>query len=224
MNLRRLKQKILNCLDELCFVENRLITVRSQRLKELEHLIKKSYEDKILGKLPASMTDEIFKQQYESWVSERDKIAIEIKESNDLNRLIYKNIDLIIDFCNRIPELYIKADLDNKRKMLCLLIEEILYNHIDTELSVKLKPIFEALRMIKEAERHDEKVLTLEKPITAEVWEYLEEQVEQLVNSKVRTLKTLIVPNEKGAEAPNSKNGADSGIRTHAYRNHNPRS
>ena len=81
----------------MCFVENRLITVRSQRLKELEHLIKKSYEDKILGKLPASMTDEIFKQQYEGWVSERDKIAIEIKESNDLNRLIYKNIDLIID-------------------------------------------------------------------------------------------------------------------------------
>jgi hypothetical protein len=32
-----------------------------------------------------------------------------------------------------------------------------------------LKPIFEALRMIKEAERQDEKVLTLEKPITAEV-------------------------------------------------------
>lgn len=31
------------------------------------------------------------------------------------------------------------------------------------------------------------KVLTLEKPITAEVWEYLEEQVEQLVYSKVRT-------------------------------------
>ena len=151
----------------------------------------------LFGKLPASMTDEIFKQQYEGWVSERDKIAIEIKESNDINRSIYKNIDLIIDFCNRIPELYIKADLDNKRTMLRLLIEEILYNHIDTELSVKLKPIFEALRMIKEAERHDEKVLTIEKPITAEVCEYLEEQVEQLVNSKVRTLKTLIVPNEK---------------------------
>ena len=96
--------------------------------------------------------------------------------------------------------------------MLRLLIEEILYNHVDTALTVTLKPIFEALRMIKEAERHDEKVLTLEKPITAEVWEYLEEQVEQLVNSKVRTLKPLIVPNEKGAEAPNSINGASSGI------------
>ena len=43
--------------------------------------------------------------------------------------------------------------MDNKRTMLRLLIEEILYNHIDTELSVKLKPIFEALRMIKESEK-----------------------------------------------------------------------
>ena len=48
------------------------------------------------------------------------------------------------------------------KKIICSMIliiklwlEEILYNHIDTELSVKLKPIFEALRMLKEAERHD---------------------------------------------------------------------
>ena len=81
--------------------------------------------------------------------------------------------------------------------MLRLLIEEILYNHIDKELSVKLKPIFEALRMIKDAYSADK---------------------------KVRTLKTLIVPNKKGAEAPNLINGASDGIRTHAYRNHNPRS
>ena len=46
--------------------------------------------------------------------------------------------------------------------------------------------VVEALRMIKEAERHDEKVRTLEKPVTSQVWEYLEEQIELLVNSKVR--------------------------------------
>ena len=109
-------------------------------------------------------------------------------------------------------------------KKLRLLIEEILYNHIDTALTVTLKPIFEAIRMIKESERADEKVRTLDKPVSSEVWEYLEEQIEQLVNSKVRALKTLIIPNEKAPEGANSINGASSGIRTHAYRNHNPRS
>lgn len=124
----------------------------------------------------------MFNKRYETWVKERDLIAIEIKESNNINRTIYKNIDLIIDFCNRIPELYINSSLDNKRIMLRMLIEEILYNHIDTTLEVKLKPIFEALRRIKES--YDE---------------------------NVRTLKTLIIPNKKGAEAPNSKNGAGDG-------------
>jgi len=71
--------------------------------------------------------------------------------------------------------------------------------------------VVEALRMIKEAERHDEKVRTLEKPVTSQVWEYLEEQIELLVNSKVRTLKTLIVPNEKAPEGANDDNGAGDG-------------
>ena len=44
----------------------------------------------------------MFNKQYEAWTKERDLIAIEIKESNNINRTIYKNIDLIIDFCNRI--------------------------------------------------------------------------------------------------------------------------
>ena len=60
----------------------------------------------------------MFNERYETWVKERDLIAIEIKESNNINRTIYKNIDLIIDFCNRIPELYINSSLDNKRIML----------------------------------------------------------------------------------------------------------
>ena len=76
-----------------------------------------------------------------------------------------------------------------------MLIEEILYNHVNTTLEVIPKPIFEALRRIKES--YDE---------------------------NVRTLKTLVIPNKKAPEGANSNNGADSGIRTHAYRNHNPRS
>ena len=78
----------------------------------------KTVEYKLLSKLPASLTDDMFNERYETWVKERDLIAIEIKESNNINRTIYKNIDLIIDFCNRIPELYINSSLDNKRIML----------------------------------------------------------------------------------------------------------
>ena len=76
-----------------------------------------------------------------------------------------------------------------------MLFKEILYNHIDTTLEVKLKPIFEALRRIKES-----------------------------YDDNVRTLKTFIIPNKKAPKGAIFKNGAGDGIRTHAYRNHNPRS
>lgn len=223
--VRRMKDKIISSLDELYIVENQLIDSKTKRIKELDHLLKKSYEDKLLGRLPASFTEERYNCQCIEWQKERDLLAIEIKNSGDINRSIYKNIDLIVDFCNRIPNLFINADLDTKRLMLRMLIDEIQY--ADGELTVKLKPVFEALRLIKlngNIENENEKVRTLKKPLNREVLEYLNEQVTLMVNSKVRTLETCIIPNKKASEEAILLNGAPDGIRTHAYRNHNPRS
>ena len=69
-----------------------------------------------------------------------------------------------------------------------MLIEEILYNHVNTTLEVIPKPIFEALRRIKES--YDE---------------------------NVRTLKTLVIPNKKAPEGANSNHGASNGIRFEPY-------
>ena len=82
--------------------------------------------------------------------------------------------------------------------MLRTFIDSIEY--YDGELIVKLKPIFDSLRQLKNA------------------------NILELNSVKGRTLKTLIIPNKKDPEGSNSINGADSGIRTHVYRNHNPRS
>ena len=79
-----------------------------------------------------------------------------------------------------------------------MFIEEIQY--ADGELIVKLKPVFEALRQIKNIEQFER------------------------VNEKVRTLETRIISNKKASEEANLLSGASDGIRTHAYRNHNPRS
>lgn len=222
--VRRMKDKIISSLNELYIVENQLIDSKSKRIKELDHLLKKSYEDKLLGKLPASFSEERYNNQCLEWQKERDLLAIEIKNSGDINRSIYKNIDLIVDFCNRIPDLFINSDLDTKRLMLRMLIDEIQY--ADGELTVKLKPVFEALRLIKlngNIENESEKVRTLKKPLNREVLEYLNEQITLMVNSKVRTLETRIIPNKKAPEGAFLINGAGDGNRTHEYRNHNPR-
>ncbi len=81
-----------------------------------------------------------------------------------------------------------------------MLIEEIQYEYANRELTVKLKPVFEALRLIKLYGNHEnasEKVRTLKKPLNREVLEYLNEQIALMVNSKVRTLETRIVPTKK---------------------------
>lgn len=65
---------------------------------------------------------------------------------------------------------------------------------------------------------------TLTSIANSELTEYLISQINIGGNSKVRTLETSIIPNKKDPEGSNLINGASDGIRTHAYRNHNPRS
>lgn len=83
-----------------------------------------------------------------------------------------------------------------------------------------MKPVFETLRLIKlngNSENESDKVRTLKKPLNREVLEYLNEQVDKTVNSKVRTLETLIIPNEKAPEGANSLNGASNGTELENY-------
>ena len=41
----------------------------------------KTVEYKLLSKLPASLTDDMFNKRYETWVKERDLIAIKSKKA-----------------------------------------------------------------------------------------------------------------------------------------------
>lgn len=60
-----------------------------------------------------------------------------------------KRINILIDFANRIPELYLKATLDEKRLILTTITDSITYDEDTNKLTVKLNPIFEHLRRIK---------------------------------------------------------------------------
>ena len=124
---------------------------------------------------------------------------------------------VIIKFCNQIPNIFINASVEEKQLLLRMIIEEITYAEGGV-LQVKLKPVFEALRVIKMANIDSEsvKVRTKKKPSDNEILEYLSNFITLAVNSKVRTLETRIITNKKDPEGSNSLNGADSGIRTHA--------
>ena len=92
----------MSSLDRVYVAENQKVDKQSKRLKELNLLIKKSYEDKLKG----NITEDQFKELSIEWQQERDLLSIEIKESTEVSKSIYKNIDLIIKFCNQIPDIY----------------------------------------------------------------------------------------------------------------------
>ena len=61
-------------------------------------------------------------------------------------------INLLADFANRIPELYLKATPIEKRLIIATITDSIEY--YDGVLTVKLKPVFEHLRLIKAERMH----------------------------------------------------------------------
>lgn len=58
-------------------------------------------------------------------------------------------MNILSNFANKIPELYLKATLDEKRLILSTIIEKILYDEDSNTLQVKLKLVFEQLRQRK---------------------------------------------------------------------------
>lgn len=60
-----------------------------------------------------------------------------------------KRTSILIDFANRIPELYLKATLEEKRLILNTITESIIYDEDANRLKVKLRPVFEHLRQLK---------------------------------------------------------------------------
>ena len=223
--LKLMKQNIYKSLDEMYSLENTFTLNRDKRINELKILIKKNHESLMMRNIPKGMREEDILNNIEEYSEELDRLLIKAKESNDINKNIYKNINLLLHFCNNVPTLYLEANIKEKQMLLRTFIDTIEY--YDGELTVKLKPIFDSLRKLKDSniyEINELKGRTLEKHSNSEIAAILTKNISDSLKIKGRTLKTLIVSNKNAPEGANFVNGASSGIRTHAYRNHNPRS
>ena len=58
-------------------------------------------------------------------------------------------MNILADFANRVPELYLKASIDEKRMILTTITESIVINEEAQTIRVKLKPVFEHLWQLK---------------------------------------------------------------------------
>lgn len=85
--------------------------------------------------------------------AEKQAIANNIANLTETANDTTKRISILIDFANRIPELYLKATSEEKRLILKTITERITYNEATNTLTVRLNPVFENLRQIKQEKK-----------------------------------------------------------------------
>lgn len=128
-------------------------------------------------------------------------------------------------FLQNIHDTYINANIANKQRLLRMICDKVTYDTETGKLTVKLKPIFQALRIVKDNSKYcSEKVTTLPMVSSKTVLDYLTKNIEFSLKNKVTTLEKLAITKKEPRIEAQFLNGADDGIRTHVYRNHNPRS
>lgn len=218
-----IKPKLVKALDEIYSTENQVYMSNTKRLTELNTLIKKSNEERLLGNSPLSNED--FERQMQEWQDEKELLSENNKTASKVNKTVYSNIDTLMKFLSNIGDTYKNASIESKQRLLRMVCEKVTYDTETEELTVKLKPIFQALRILKDNEHLcSKKVTTLPKVSSKTVLDYLTKNIEISLKNKVATLKKLSITKKEPLNETLSVNGAPDGIRTHAYRNHNPRS
>ena len=149
--------------------------------------------------------------------AKKDAIARNISRLAENSKETTKRISILIDFANRIPELYLKATQEEKRLILSTITEEIFYNEDSNTLTVRLRPVFEHLRQVKLAKKHEftadinSLTGTLETR-SAEAKEILRNQAKNLSNIEVigtrkSRLNTKIEPHNEGSKKLNVDGG-----------------
>ena len=219
--LKLVKKEVFNGVQELQQYEKTSLNSLKKQYDKLTDVISNGIKQKLSGEL--QIDNDTFNELHRKWQTEKDKLAIRISELSASSNDTMTRMNLLADFANRIPELYHKATPKEKRLIVATITDSIEY--YDGILTIKLKPVFEHLRLIK-AERMLSKNLyrTLETR-TDSVKEDIVKNISTITQIEdYRTRKTLANIKKEPRIETQFVNGAPDGIRTHAYRNHNPRS
>ncbi len=197
-HIERLRFLASDYLKEFSEYEKKTTADIRKQIDVLSKRIKNSYIDKLEGRLPASMSEEEFNSMHREWQEEKDRLLMKLEEGNISTKFIYNRIDRILKFSENLPELFLKGTAEEKKLIMTTMTKSIKFD--GENVIVNLKDTFKALQNVKKTIKNtpeNDHLRTPANPIDA---------------TKKADLKSTFV------------NGAPDGIRTHAYRNHNPRS
>ena len=119
-------------------------------------------------------------------------------------------MNILTDFANRVPELYLKATLEEKRMILTTIAESIIIDDDTETITIKLRPVFEHLRLAKQSYMADLKTLngTLQtrSERVSQTHENIHFNVNDIVDYRTRKklLNTKIEPNFEGSNELNA--------------------
>ena len=107
-------------------------------------------------------------------------------------------MDFILKFSEKLPELFLKATPEEKKLIISTMTKSIVFD--GENIKIELKDTFKVLQNVNNIVKIDSR------------------------NHNLRTPENSIITTKNSSQEAAFGKWASSGIRTHAYRNHNPRS
>ena len=145
--LKTIKKEILSAVKELQSYEYKSLQELTKQYNKITNIISNSIKQKISGEL--NLDETTFNELQRKWLAEKDELAIKISELSSNTKETLTRMNILADFANRMPELYLKAKPQEKRLIVATITDSIEYDQDKMTLYVKLKPIFEYLRQLK---------------------------------------------------------------------------
>ena len=151
--LNRVKKSIFDAITELQSYEYQSIEELEKQYKELSNIISNATKEKITGK--SRLDDETYDELMDKWQDEKREIGNKITNLSETTKDTMTRMKILADFANRVPELYLKSRLEEKRMILTTIAESITIDDEAETITVKLRPVFEHLRLAKQSFKAD---------------------------------------------------------------------
>lgn len=145
--IKVIKKEIFNAIDDLKKYEKKSIVELRQEYDKLTDLIAEQLIASNTNKL--GISDKTRIEIIQKLETRKAAVTNEIANLTKNSKETTKRISLLIDFANRIPELFLKANINEKRLILNTITESIIYDEDANRFKVKLRPVFEYLRQLK---------------------------------------------------------------------------
>lgn len=209
--LKRVKKSIFEAVTELQAYEHSSIKKLKQDYDKLTDTIANAVKEKLTGDL--KVDEDTYNELISKWQDQKREIGNQITNLSESTKDTMTRMNILADFANQVPELYLKAHLDEKRMILATIAESITINAETETITVRLRPVFEHLRLAKQSFMADFKTLdgTLQtrSDRAKQALQNIHPDVNDLVDygTRKKLLNIKIEPNFEGSKKSNVEEG-----------------